>query len=127
MALLTDMDREKKVEPKVSLMTVHSAKGLEFRYVFMVGMEESLFPGSMSIYSPEDIEEERRLFYVALTRAKYKATVSFAQSRYSWGKQTSNPPSRFLDDIDDKYLEMPVADKRRDEACPPPAKKETAS
>jgi DNA helicase-2/ATP-dependent DNA helicase PcrA len=115
-ALLTDMDRENSDEPKVSLMTVHSAKGLEFRYVFVVGMEESLFPGSMSVYSPEDMEEERRLFYVALTRAKHKATVSFAQSRYSWGKQTSNPPSRFLSDIDDKYLETPIADRRRGEA-----------
>ncbi|MDR2448757.1 MAG: UvrD-helicase domain-containing protein [Prevotellaceae bacterium] len=124
-ALLTDMDREKKAEPKVSLMTVHSAKGLEFRYVFVVGMEESLFPGSMSIYSPEGIEEERRLFYVALTRAKYKATVSFAQSRYSWGKQTSNPPSRFLADIDDKYLDLSVAGGRRDDTCSQPVKKET--
>ncbi|MDR3180795.1 MAG: UvrD-helicase domain-containing protein [Prevotellaceae bacterium] len=124
-ALLTDMDREKKDEPKVSLMTVHSAKGLEFRYVFVVGMEESLFPGSMSMYSPESIEEERRLFYVALTRAKHKATVSFAQSRYSWGKQTSNPPSRFLSDIDDKYLETPVAEKRQDDIFSPLAKKET--
>ena len=123
-ALLTDMDREKRNEPKVSLMTVHSAKGLEFRYVFVVGMEESLFPGSMSIYSPEEVEEERRLFYVALTRAKYKATVSFAQSRYSWGKLMSNPPSRFLDDIDDKYLETPVADKRRDDIYSPSLKKE---
>ncbi|MDR3184213.1 MAG: UvrD-helicase domain-containing protein [Prevotellaceae bacterium] len=115
-ALLTDMDREKESEPKVSLMTVHSAKGLEFRHVFVVGMEESLFPGSMSVYSQDDIEEERRLFYVALTRAKHKATVSFAQSRYNWGKQTSNPPSRFLDDIDDKYLETSIsADKCRED------------
>jgi DNA helicase-2/ATP-dependent DNA helicase PcrA len=123
-ALLTDMDREKKDEPKVSLMTVHSAKGLEFRYVFVVGMEESLFPGSMSMYSPESIEEERRLFYVALTRAKYKATVSFAQSRYSWGKQTSNPPSRFLADIDDKYLDTPIAEKRQDDLYSSPLKKD---
>jgi DNA helicase-2/ATP-dependent DNA helicase PcrA len=117
-ALLTDMDREKENEPKVSLMTVHSAKGLEFRHVFVVGMEETLFPGSMSMYSPDDIEEERRLFYVALTRAKHKATVSFAHSRYNWGKQTSNPPSRFLSDIDDRYLEMPVISGsfREDEA-----------
>jgi DNA helicase-2/ATP-dependent DNA helicase PcrA len=114
-ALLTDMDREKKGEPKVSLMTAHSAKGLEFSYVFVVGMEESLFPSSMSVSSPESIEEERRLFYVALTRAKHKATVSFAQSRYSWGKQTSNPPSRFLTDIDDKYLERPIAGSCREE------------
>jgi DNA helicase-2/ATP-dependent DNA helicase PcrA len=124
-ALLTDMDQEKKNEPKVSLMTAHSAKGLEFQYVFVVGMEESLFPSHMSLNSPENIEEERRLFYVALTRAKHKATVSFAQSRYSWGKQTLNPPSRFLDDIDEKYLEKPIAGKYQDDACSPSWKKET--
>ena len=127
-ALLTDMDREKADEPKVSLMTVHSAKGLEFRYVFVVGMEESLFPSSMSVHSRDDIEEERRLFYVALTRAKHKATVSFAHSRYSWGRQTSNSPSRFLSDIDNKYLETPITGSlREDEAHYSPAsKKETA-
>ena len=124
-ALLTDMDREKKSEPKVSLMTVHSAKGLEFRYVFVVGMEESLFPGSLSASSMESVEEERRLFYVALTRAKYKATVSFAQSRYSWGKVVSNPPSRFLTDIEAKYLETPIADKRQDDVFSPSLRKTT--
>jgi DNA helicase-2/ATP-dependent DNA helicase PcrA len=115
-ALLTDMDQEKKDQPKVSLMTAHAAKGLEFQYVFVVGMEESLFPSRMSIDSPENVEEERRLFYVALTRAKHKATVSFAQNRLSWGKQTSNDPSRFLNDIDEKYLETPIAGKLQGDA-----------
>jgi DNA helicase-2/ATP-dependent DNA helicase PcrA len=123
-ALLTDMDQEKKDQPKVSLMTAHSAKGLEFQYVFVVGMEESLFPSRMSVDSPENIEEERRLFYVALTRAKHKATVSFAQSRYSWGKLTSNSPSRFLDDIEEKYLEKPIAGKYQEEASSSSLEKE---
>jgi DNA helicase-2/ATP-dependent DNA helicase PcrA len=122
-ALLTDMDQEKKDQPKVSLMTVHSAKGLEFQYVFVVGMEESLFPSRMSVDSPENIEEERRLFYVALTRAKHKATVSFAQNRLSWGKPASNAPSRFLDDIDEKYLEKPIAGKCQDDASSPALKR----
>jgi DNA helicase-2/ATP-dependent DNA helicase PcrA len=109
-ALITDMDNEKEEDRhKVALMTVHAAKGLEFQYIFVVGMEESLFPGAMSSYSPDDIEEERRLFYVAITRAKCKATVSFAQSRYAWGKVTSNAPSRFLSDIDDEYLELSIS------------------
>jgi DNA helicase-2/ATP-dependent DNA helicase PcrA len=114
-ALLTDMDRETEAgKQTVTLMTVHSAKGLEFRYVFVVGMEESLFPSVMSIYSSDAIEEERRLFYVALTRAKRKATVSFAQSRYSWGKLASNPPSRFLSDIEEKYLEKSILGSTRE-------------
>ncbi len=108
-ALITDMDNEKKEDRnKVSLMTVHSAKGLEFPYVYVVGMEENLFPGSMSQYSPDDLEEERRLFYVAITRAGRKATVSFANSRYRWGEVKSNPPSRFLRDIDSHYFESSV-------------------
>jgi DNA helicase-2/ATP-dependent DNA helicase PcrA len=115
-ALLTDMDQEKNDQPRVSLMTAHSAKGLEFPYVFVVGMEESLFPSRLSVASPENIEEERRLFYVALTRAKHKATVSFAQNRYSWGKPATNNPSRFLDDIDGKYLETPITAARPDDA-----------
>jgi DNA helicase-2/ATP-dependent DNA helicase PcrA len=115
-ALLTDMDQMNSDQPRVSLMTAHSAKGLEFQYVFVVGMEESLFPSRMSVDSLESIEEERRLFYVALTRAKYKATVSFAQNRYNWGKPASNKPSRFLDDIDEKYLERPISGEPQDGA-----------
>ncbi len=108
-ALISDLDTDKPEDKnKVSLMTVHSAKGLEFSYVYVVGMEENLFPSSMSLFSPDDVEEERRLFYVAMTRAKRKVTVSFSQSRFNWGKPVSNAPSRFLSEIDVKYLERPV-------------------
>ncbi|MDR3235560.1 MAG: UvrD-helicase domain-containing protein [Prevotellaceae bacterium] len=112
-ALITDMDRSTEADQhKVTLMTIHSAKGLEFQHVFITGMEETLFPSGMSLNSQDSIEEERRLFYVALTRAKRKATVSFAQSRYSWGRPVSNSPSRFLTDIDEKYLELPISGTR---------------
>ena len=105
-ALITDADNDKPEDRnKVTLMTVHSAKGLEFDYVYIVGMEETLFPGSMASQSEHDLEEERRLFYVAVTRAAVKATVSYAQTRYRWGNLTSNPPSRFIKEIDAIYLE----------------------
>ncbi|MDR3286480.1 MAG: UvrD-helicase domain-containing protein [Prevotellaceae bacterium] len=105
-ALITDSDNEKEEDRnKVSLMTAHQAKGLEYNYVYIVGMEENLFPGSLSILSLNEIEEERRLFYVALTRAKTKACVSFAASRYRWGKLESNNMSRFVREIDDEFLE----------------------
>jgi DNA helicase-2/ATP-dependent DNA helicase PcrA len=100
-SLITDMDKDSsKSANTVTLMTIHSAKGLEFSYIFIVGMEEGLFPGSNSIQSEHSLEEERRLFYVALTRAAVKATISFAQTRYRWGNLTSSVPSRFLRDID---------------------------
>jgi DNA helicase-2/ATP-dependent DNA helicase PcrA len=105
--LLTDADKEKPEEVNtVSLMTIHAAKGLEYAYVYVVGLEENLFPGKLSMMSPMDLEEERRLFYVALTRAKTKATLSFAQTRYRWGKPESNPPSRFLKEIDPSYVDF---------------------
>lgn len=105
-ALLTDADNEKPEDRnKVSLMTVHSAKGLEFTYVYVVGMEDNLFPGGGALMSPVELEEERRLFYVALTRAEKKVTLSFSQTRYRWGNIVSNPPSRFLKEIDEEYLE----------------------
>jgi DNA helicase-2/ATP-dependent DNA helicase PcrA len=108
-ALITDLDTDKPEDKhKVSLMTIHSAKGLEFSYVYVVGMEENLFPSGMSLYSPEEIEEERRLFYVAVTRAKRKVTVSHAHSRYSWGKLANNAPSRFMGEMDSRYLEYPL-------------------
>ncbi|MDR0386112.1 MAG: UvrD-helicase domain-containing protein [Prevotellaceae bacterium] len=104
-ALITDMDRESaKEKNKVSLMTIHSAKGLEFSYVYIVGMEEGLFPGNNSMQSEYSLEEERRLFYVALTRASVKATISFAEKRCRWGSMTSSVPSRFLHDIDSMYI-----------------------
>ena len=108
-ALLTDADNEKEEDRnKVTLMTVHSAKGLEFSYVFITGMEETLFPSAIASYSDEEIEEERRLFYVAITRAKRKVSISFAQTRYRWGNLVSNRPSRFLQEIDDCYFEKPI-------------------
>ncbi len=108
-ALLTDMDNDKEEDRnKVTMMTVHSAKGLEFSYVYITGMEETLFPGSMASYSGEELEEERRLFYVAITRAKCKVTVSFAQTRYRWGDLVSNRPSRFLSEIEESYFEKPI-------------------
>ncbi|MDR0711460.1 MAG: UvrD-helicase domain-containing protein [Prevotellaceae bacterium] len=104
-SLLTDADKDKPEEVNtVSLMTIHAAKGLEYAYVYVVGMEENLFPGKLSMMSQRDLEEERRLFYVALTRAKVKATISFAQTRYRWGKPESNPPSRFLREINPAYI-----------------------
>ena len=105
-ALKTDHDSDKEGdEPMVSLMTIHLAKGLEYPYVYVVGMEESLFPSAMSMNTRSELEEERRLFYVALTRAEQQAYLSFANTRYRWGKLTDAEPSRFLEEIDDKYLE----------------------
>lgn len=93
---------------KVALMTVHSAKGLEFPYVFVAGLEENLFPSLTMISSRADLEEERRLFYVALTRAKKAVTLSFASTRMRNGKSESNPPSRFIREIDSRHLENPL-------------------
>lgn len=106
-ALLTDADsKTKKVDPdEVSLMTIHSAKGLEFPYVYIVGMEENLFPSQLSLNSRSDLEEERRLFYVALTRAEKRATLTYASTRYRWGQLTSCEPSRFLEEIDTRFIE----------------------
>lgn len=105
-ALLTDADSEKPEDKnKVSLMTVHSAKGLEFKHLFLVGLEENLFPGQMTSQSQEDLEEERRLFYVAVTRAEVSATISYAQTRYKWGNVTSCVPSRFIKEIDSSYVD----------------------
>lgn len=115
-ALLTDADNEKDGDNnKVSLMTIHSAKGLEFPYVYIVGLEENLFPSQMSLSSRPDLEEERRLFYVALTRAKKEVTLSYASSRYRWGNLIYCEPSRFIEEIDEQYLEYnePKADTFR--------------
>ena len=100
-ALLTDADQDTDEDrEKVTLMTVHAAKGLEFSYVFIVGLEENLFPSQMALSSRTDLEEERRLFYVALTRAKKQAYLSYALTRYKWGSLNNCEPSRFIEEID---------------------------
>ncbi|MDG2165277.1 MAG: 3'-5' exonuclease, partial [Flavobacteriales bacterium] len=105
-ALLTDADKEVDDDgDHVSLMTIHQSKGLEFPYVYIVGLEENLFPSQMSMTSRADLEEERRLFYVALTRAEKRATLSYALTRYRWGNLIDCEPSRFIEEIDDKYLD----------------------
>ncbi|AWA30283.1 ATP-dependent DNA helicase [Flavobacterium magnum] len=104
-ALATDLDNDPGDDDRVALMTIHLAKGLEFPYVFIVGMEEDLFPSAMSMSTRSELEEERRLFYVALTRAEHQAYLTYAQSRYRWGKLSDSEPSRFIDEIDGQYLE----------------------
>ena len=105
-ALLTDADiNDDEDNNKVSLMTIHAAKGLEFSNVHVVGMEEDLFPSMMSKNSRSDLEEERRLFYVAVTRAKINLTLSYAVSRFKWGNLIQCEPSRFLEELDPKYIE----------------------
>ncbi|HJZ41380.1 MAG TPA: 3'-5' exonuclease, partial [Bacteroidales bacterium] len=108
-SLLTDQDNDKPEDRnRVTIMTMHSAKGLEFNNVYIAGVEEELFPSRQSFESPDELEEERRLFYVAITRARKRVNISFAQNRYRWGTPTSCKPSRFLQDIDPKYLDMPA-------------------
>jgi len=105
-ALLTDQDKkDDEDDDYVTLMTIHSAKGLEFPYVYIVGLEENLFPGIQSLSTREDLEEERRLFYVALTRAETKLVLSHAESRYRWGNLTLSEPSRFIEEIDPSLIE----------------------
>ncbi|MFP4025694.1 MAG: ATP-dependent helicase [Thiohalospira sp.] len=107
-ALLTNQDNEKEEDfNKVTIMTIHSAKGLEFKHVFLAGLEEDLFPSPMSSGTQKELEEERRLFYVALTRAEESAVISFARERYKWGTPTSCRPSRFIKEVDEKYLDLP--------------------
>ena len=104
--LMTDMDNEDpESNNKVTLMTVHSAKGLEYKYVYIVGCEENLFPSMMALEGPDGLEEERRLFYVALTRAKKLATLTCADMRFRWGQMSFSNPSRFLTEIDPKFVE----------------------
>ena len=107
--LMTDMDKDDPEDSnKVTLMTVHSAKGLEYKYVYIVGMEENLFPSQRASESADGMEEERRLFYVALTRAKVSATISFAEMRFRWGNMEFSHPSRFLREIDPRYIDSDV-------------------
>jgi DNA helicase-2/ATP-dependent DNA helicase PcrA len=106
-ALLTDADKNDEADnDKVTLMTIHASKGLEFTYVYVVGLEENLFPSQLSLNSRQDLEEERRLFYVAITRAMKKLTLSFASSRFKFGTISSSEPSRFLSELDPQYLQM---------------------
>lgn len=107
--LLTDADNEDENPDVVKLMTIHAAKGLEFPVVFVAGIEEGLFPSGLSINSREDLEEERRLFYVAVTRAKQRLWLTFAVNRYRFGQLVSNDPSRFLDEIPELYLDKSYA------------------
>lgn len=107
-ALATDLDKETGDDDRVALMTIHIAKGLEFPYVYIVGLEEDLFPSAMSMSTRSELEEERRLFYVALTRAEKQAYLTYVQSRYRWGKLVDAEPSRFIEEIDDKYLDYMV-------------------
>ena len=118
-ALLTDADEEDKDNTeKVSLMTIHQSKGLEYPYVSIVGLEENLFPSVMSIGSRADLEEERRLFYVALTRAEKKVVLSYAESRFKWGSLNFCEPSRFLEEIEEKFLDFPESRSRSKSAVP---------
>lgn len=108
-SLLTDQD-QKEVNPDVvKLMTIHAAKGLEFPVVFVGGLEETLFPNSMSINTREELEEERRLFYVAITRAKHKLWLTYAKDRYRFGNLQQNEPSRFLNELPEKHLDRSFA------------------
>lgn len=107
--LLTDADEQKEDSNVVRLMTIHAAKGLEFPVVFAVGLEENLFPNAMSIHSREDLEEERRLFYVAITRAKTNLHITYANNRYRFGQLQQNDPSRFIQEIPEKYIDKSFA------------------
>lgn len=107
-ALLTNQDNEKSEDLNtITIMTIHSAKGLEFKHVFLAGLEEDLFPSPMSSGTQKELEEERRLFYVALTRAEESAIITFARERYKWGVPTSCRPSRFIKEVDEQFLDLP--------------------
>jgi DNA helicase-2/ATP-dependent DNA helicase PcrA len=106
-SLITGQDEDKDKDPdKVTLMTIHMAKGLEFRYVYIVGLEEDLFPSQMMLSSRAELEEERRLFYVAITRAQKRLYFSYALTRYRYGRLKNCEPSRFLDDVDARYIKV---------------------
>ena len=113
-SLFTDQDQVIEDNDYVTLMTIHSAKGLEFKSVFIVGMEETLFPSGMAMETRADLEEERRLFYVAVTRAEKLLTMSYARSRYRFGQMQFNERSRFLEEIDPQFLRLPDQAARRE-------------
>lgn len=115
-ALLTDADKDDPADAdRVSLMTIHASKGLEFNYVYIVGLEENLFPSHLSLNARADLEEERRLFYVALTRAKKRAILTYSETRYRWGNLVVAEASRFIEELEEKYVEHAV-DKRKQQA-----------
>lgn len=117
-SLYTDVDKYEPDQDTVMLMTVHSAKGLEFRNVFLVGMEQGVFPGNRNLSTPQDLEEERRLAYVALTRAKEKLTLTTAASRMLFGMTMRNPPSQFLEEIDKSLLEEKTSRRQSKRGIP---------
>jgi DNA helicase-2/ATP-dependent DNA helicase PcrA len=107
--LLTDADDKDEHADTVKMMTIHAAKGLEFSCVFAVGLEEMLFPSAMSINTREELEEERRLFYVVITRAKHKLWISYANTRYKFGQVVQNEPSRFINELPEDHLDRSYA------------------
>lgn len=115
-ALYTDADKDEDGDDKVTMMTIHSSKGLEFKHVYVVGLEENLFPSQLSLSSRQELEEERRLFYVAITRAEEKLTLSYATSRFKYGNLIPCEPSRFLEEIDPRYLDMSAVVNTRQES-----------
>jgi DNA helicase-2/ATP-dependent DNA helicase PcrA len=121
-ALLTDFDENSDDGDYVTLMSIHSAKGLEFKSIFVVGLEEKLFPSFMSMDSMEGLDEERRLFYVAITRAEQFLTLTYAGSRYRYGKMQYNEASRFLEEIDYNHLEATFSIRRKEETVSTGAK-----
>ena len=125
-ALYTDADKDEDGDDKVTMMTIHSSKGLEFKHVYVVGLEENLFPSQLSLSSRQELEEERRLFYVAITRAEEKLTLSYATSRFKYGNLIPCEPSRFLEEIDPRYLDMSaVVSTRQESMFRPKENKET--
>ncbi|WP_306640253.1 ATP-dependent helicase [Sanyastnella coralliicola] len=114
-ALLTDADKQDDDDNKVNMMTIHASKGLEFDYVFVVGLEENLFPSQLALNSRDELEEERRLFYVALTRARKQATLTYAITRYRWGQLSQCEESRFIEEIDPRYVHLAAVSARRPE------------
>jgi DNA helicase-2/ATP-dependent DNA helicase PcrA len=117
-SLLTSADDEKDTDTdKITLMTIHAAKGLEFKHVYIVGMEEDLFPSQMMLANRADLEEERRLFYVAITRAEKKLTLAFAETRYKFGRLKTCEPSRFLNEIDPAFIRMDKSLNSREAAA----------
>lgn len=118
-SLMTDQDEDKGQADSVTLLSVHAAKGLEFKSVFVVGLEENLFPSYMSLSAPEQLDEERRLFYVAITRAEEHLSLSYANSRYQYGQMRFNDPSRFLEEISDDSIENTISFKKKPEFGPP--------
>src|SRR5918993_224650 len=119
-SLATGQDEDKDKDPdKVTLMTIHMAKGLEFKYVYIVGLEEDLFPSQMMLSSRAELEEERRLFYVAITRAQKALFLSYALTRYRYGRLKNCEPSRFLDDVDQSFIKVSTKFAGLESAPPP--------